>query len=448
MVKVSVVLPVYNVEPYLRDCMDSIVNQTLTDTEIICVNDGSPDNSLDILKEYASRDERITVIDQENGGHAVATNRGIDMATGDYLFLMDSDDVLDLRALELTYEKAIEKEVDFVLFKAINYDDENDRYYETEVYSMDKIAAVVGEKVFDYNDIKELMFEAIVTPWSKLFKREFIMENNIRFPEGLIFEDNVFFYEALLKAKRIYFLKEFLFIRRWYPKSSTMNGDLRFLNSIDVANLTIDVFKENGEFENYRHYLYDKKINTIYYRFRHVKDEFKEVFFQEMKKDMIKLMDDENWDSFINSINYRNKKFFEQVIISENALEFIAIRKIYDKKMDCYNKFLPKDLHKNAIKDNIEYFHKLSGTSQEYYFYQLKKLFNSIINSDLAYTYHFNNLEYRHKKIFEQVVISYNYEEYKKIRSTYDKKMLNNSLNGRYNAINNKLSQIKEISTN
>ena len=103
MVKVSVVLPVYNVEPYLRDCMDSIVNQTLTDIEIICVNDGSPDNSLDILNEYAAKDDRISVYDQENGGHAVATNRGIDLATGDYLFLMDSDDVLDLRALELTY---------------------------------------------------------------------------------------------------------------------------------------------------------------------------------------------------------------------------------------------------------------------------------------------------------------------------------------------------------
>ena len=307
MVKVSVVLPVYNVEPYLRDCMDSIVNQTLTDIEIICVNDGSPDNSLDILNEYAAKDDRISVYDQENGGHAVATNRGIDLATGDYLFLMDSDDVLDLRALELTYEKAIEKEVDFVLFKAINYDDENDRYYETEVYSMDKIAEVVGEEVFDYNDIGELMFGAIVTPWSKLFKREFVMENNIRFPEGLIFEDNVFFYEALLSAKRIYFLKEFLFIRRWYPKSSTMNGDLRFLNSIDVANLTIDVFKEKGEFDNYRHYLYDKKVNTVFFRYNHVKDEFKETFFKEMKKDFIKLLSEENYDTFMDSINYRNK---------------------------------------------------------------------------------------------------------------------------------------------
>ena len=443
MVKVSVVLPVYNVEPYLRDCMDSIVNQTLTDTEIICVNDGSPDNSLEILKEYASRDDRITVIDQENGGHAVATNRGIEMATGDYLFLMDSDDVLDLRALELTYEKAIEKEVDFVLFKAINYDDENDKYYETEVYSMDKIAAVVGEDVFDYNDIKGLMFEAIVTPWSKLFKRDFIMENNIRFPEGLIFEDNVFFYEALLKAKRIYFLKEFLFIRRWYPKSSTMNGDLRFLNSIDVANLTIDVFKENGEFENYSDYLYNKKVSIAYFRFRHIKAEFKETFFQEMKKDFMKILTGDDCELFFKSINYGNRKIFEQVLISENAIEFVKIREIYDKKMDCYNKFLPVTLHKNIIKDNIEYFNSLGGIYKEYFFYQMKQLFISILNSDLAYDYHMKNISYRNRKIYEQIIISYNYDEFNRIRHIYDKKMLNNSLNNKFNTINSKYLKIK-----
>lgn len=447
MAKVSVVLPVYNVEPYLRDCMDSIVNQTLEDIEIICVNDGSPDNSLAILNEYAAKDDRISVYDQENGGHAVATNRGIDLATGDYLFLMDSDDILDLRALELTYEKAIEKEVDFVLFKAINYEDENDRYYETEVYSMDKIAAVVGEDVFDYNDIKELMFEAIVTPWSKLFKRDFIMKNNIRFPEGLIFEDNVFFYEALLSAKRIYFLKEFLFIRRWYPKSSTMNGDLRFLDSISVSNLTIDVFKEKGEFENYSNYLYNKKVDVAFFRFRHIRDEFKETFFQAMKKDFIRLLDEENYDTFINSINYRNKKIFEQVLISENAIEFTMLRKMYDRKMACYNKFLPKDLDRNIVKEHVDYYNSLSGIDQEYYFNHMQKLFISFLDSDMSHEYFFNELPYSYKKYFEQIIIACNHEDYKKIRHAYDRQMLNNSLNDKFNAINRKFSEIKKLTS-
>lgn len=446
MVKVSVVLPVYNVEPYLRDCMDSIVNQTLADIEIICINDGSPDNSLDILNEYAEKDNRVSVYSQENGGHAVATNKGIDLATGDYLFLMDSDDVLDLRALELTYEKAIEKEVDFVLFKAINYDDENDRYYETEVYSMDKIAAKVGDDVFDYNDIKELMFEAIVTPWSKLFKRDFIMKNNIRFPEGLIFEDNVFFYNALLSADRIYFLKEFLFIRRWYPKSSTMNGDLRFLDSISVANLTIDVFKEKGEFENYKNYLYNKKVSTAFFRFNHIKDEFKETFFQAMKEDFLLLLDEENYDSFINSITYRNRKIFEQVVISENAIEFQMIRNLYDKKMECYNKLLNK--HTMIIKKDILKFKSLRGFSKKYYFNYMRELFISLIGSNSSYVYFTKNLNYSYKKYFEQVIISNNYEEFMKLRGIYDKKMLNDSLGDRFDNINKKLLKINDVLDN
>lgn len=445
MVKVSVVLPVYNVEPYLRDCMDSIVNQTLTDIEIICVNDGSPDNSLAILKEYAAKDSRVSVYDQENGGHAVATNRGIELATGDYLFCMDSDDILDLRALELTYEKAIEKDVDFVLFKAINYDDENDRYYETEVYSMDKIAAVVGDDVFNYNDIKDLMFQAIVTPWSKLYKRDFIMKHNIRFPEGLIFEDNVFFYESLLKAEKIYFLKEFLFIRRWYPKSSTMNGDLRFLNSISVANLTIDVFKENNEFDNYKSHLYNKKVDVAFFRFNHIRDEFKETFFQAMKEDFINLLDEENYDDFIESITYRNKKIFEHVLISENAIEFIILRKMYDKKMSCYNKFLTKNIHENIIKNAIDHYNNLTGISQEYYFNQMQELFISLLDSDVSFNYFANNLSYSYKKYFEQIIIAYNHEDYKKIRSIYDKQMLNNHLNNKYNSIKRKYSEIKRL---
>ena len=206
MVSVSVVIPVYNVEKYLNECMDSIVNQTLSDIEIICINDGSTDNSLDILQEYASCDDRIIIFNQKNQGHAVATNKGIDMAQGEYLFLMDSDDILKLNALELTYNEISEKKVDFVLFKSLNYDDQKDEYYESENFSMNNIFEVVGNEIFDYNDIKELMFNACVTPWSKLYSREFIIRENIRFPEGLIFDDNVFFYESLLKAKRISFL--------------------------------------------------------------------------------------------------------------------------------------------------------------------------------------------------------------------------------------------------
>ena len=148
MVEISVVIPVYNVEEFLKECLDSIVNQTFKDIEIICINDGSSDKSLDILNYYARNDDRFTVISQENGGHAVATNRGMDLAKGKYLYLMDSDDRIELTTLEETYNYAEEKDVDFVLFQSLNYVTDEDRYYKTEIYSMDRVSKFVGDRVF------------------------------------------------------------------------------------------------------------------------------------------------------------------------------------------------------------------------------------------------------------------------------------------------------------
>ena len=415
MVKVSVVVPVYNVEDYIRDCLDSIVNQTLKDIEIICVNDGSPDNSLEILREYEAKDDRITVIDQENGGHAVATNRGIELAKGECLFCMDSDDVLELTALEHSYDRLKERDVDFVMFKAINYVDAEDRYYETEVYSMQKIYRKVGSDVFNYKDIGDLMFQASVTPWSKLYKRDFINRENIRFPEGLIFEDNVFFYKALLTAKRICFLNEFLFIRRWYSTSSTMNGDLRFISSIGVSNLVIETFRENHEFDNYKKHLLNNKIKNNYMRYNNLKKPFKEEYFQALKEDFIKILNDKKYYlDFINSVSYRHRRIFEQVIISENHIEFDQIRKTYDEEMTNYY-----HLDKNVFNVIINAFDKMTHKkqlNQRKIFEDNQQQLKEILEDEYFYKIFFLNLNSYNRTIFQQMLISENLEEYLSLR--------------------------------
>lgn len=335
MVKVSVVIPVYNVEDFLEECLESITNQTLTDIEIICVNDGSKDRSLDILNKYAQKDSRITVIDQENGGHAVATNRGMDLACGDYLFLMDSDDILDLKALELTYNLAEEKSVDFVIFQAINYYMDKDEYLEEENYSMNALADYVGESVFSYRDIRDYVFDITVTPWSKLYKREFIEENKIRFPEGLVFDDNVFFYDVLFAAEKITFLKKHLFKRRWYPTSSTRAGDLRFLNYIDICNLIWDVFYRYGEFDYYKDELFKKKISTVYYWYKNIQDEFKEDFFLKMKEDYEKInAADDFIGYFIDNLDSRQKNIFKSTLNSQTHKEFDLYMKNYELEVE------------------------------------------------------------------------------------------------------------------
>lgn len=332
MVEVTVVIPVYNVENYLEECLDSIVNQTFTDLEIICVNDGSKDNSLEILNEYAKKDDRIIVIDQENGGHAVATNVGIENATGKYLFLMDSDDILKLDAIELTYNVAEEKNVDFVLFQAINYDNEKDEFYEAENYSMNKVADYVGDNLFSFDDLGVLCFDIAVTPWTKLYNRQFIEDSHIKFAEGLIFEDNIFFWEVLIQAKKIYFLREHLFYRRWYESSSTMAGDLRFTDSIAINTMIIDVFEKYGKLtEPYTRRLYNRKVSLTYMRFTQIKSEFKEVYFDEMQKNFKYWVKDNEFYEYLQSIMIpRNKFLLESILKAKTAKELNLLVEIYD----------------------------------------------------------------------------------------------------------------------
>ena len=131
MPKVSVIIPVYNVEKYLRQCLDSVVNQTLEDIEIICVNDCSPDNSLSILKEYANKDNRIKIIDlKENVGPGIAKNKALDIANGEYIMLLDPDDWYEPDACKLAYNQIKKNNNDWVTFGYNKYFEATDTYKE------------------------------------------------------------------------------------------------------------------------------------------------------------------------------------------------------------------------------------------------------------------------------------------------------------------------------
>ncbi len=323
MVKVSVVIPVYNVEEFLKECLDCIANQTLEDIEIICVNDGSKDKSLDILNYYAENDDRFTVISQENGGHAVATNRGMKLAEGEYLYLMDSDDMVELTALEETYNYAKEKDVDFVIFQSLNYVMDEDRYYKSDIYSMEHIADFVGDSVFTYEDLGDMIFDIPVTPWSKLYNNQFIKDIGATFPEGLVFDDNIFFWDVLFNAKRIAFYRKHLFKRRWYSYSSTTAGDQRFLDSIDIHNLMVDRFEKYGLMDKYKDKVVNRKVNMAYNRFVDIKPEFEEMYFEKLHDDFEKCVDDGFYDKYMeNSLDSRNKAIFDSCITSKSSKEF------------------------------------------------------------------------------------------------------------------------------
>ncbi len=221
MVEISVIIPVYNAEDFLDESLSTIINQSFRDLEIICVDDGSTDNTLERLNQYAEKDKRISVYSQENQGPGGATNTGLDKASGKYIYLMDADDSIDLNALEELHNLIEEKDVDMVVFPAIDYDEDTGTYNKHEYFSMSELFGLVANTVVDWKDLGNLIFKISVTPWSKLYKHEIIKKCQARFPLNLIYHDNPFFWEVLFNSKRIYFYDRLLYTRRIHSASCT-----------------------------------------------------------------------------------------------------------------------------------------------------------------------------------------------------------------------------------
>ncbi|WP_298500959.1 glycosyltransferase [uncultured Methanobrevibacter sp.] len=314
MVKVSVIIPVYNAEKYLEESINGILSQTLTDLEVLCVDDGSVDSSLEMLNEFAKSDRRVRVFHQENRGGGAARNTALPHATGKYIYFMDADDSLDSNALQEFYEIAEDKKVDFLIFQAMNYAEDTGEYYETQDYTMAELAEAVGDKIFSHEDIGDLIFKMSVTPWSKFYNREFVESTGARFAEGLIFHDNIFFWDTLLYAKRIYFYEKFLYTRRRHSASSTGAGDRRFFNSIIINNMITQIFINHGQFEKHRHRLYNRKLNLLILRYTTIQEEYKEEFYHLLREDFFKMLDDERYDDFIGCLWKKNKVFFNCVV--------------------------------------------------------------------------------------------------------------------------------------
>ena len=183
MPKVSVIVPVYNVEKYLGYCLGSIISQTLRDIEIICVNDGSTDGSPDILKHYAKLDKRIKIINQKNAGLSAARNTGMQAARGEFLGFVDSDDYISLKFFELLYNAAKENDCEIASARQIfSYYSENDSRNEVLYFGKPAGVYVLGDEPVLPNDFPRMT-------WNKIYKREFIERIGLTFLVGAIRED-------------------------------------------------------------------------------------------------------------------------------------------------------------------------------------------------------------------------------------------------------------------
>lgn len=197
MTKLSIIVPVYNVEKYLPKCLESLIKQTLKDIEIICVNDGSMDNSLAILKEFASKDSRIRIIDNQHQGVAKTRNTGIEQSTGEYIGFVDSDDYIDIDFFEKLYNSATKSNSDIAIASILKHKKFFNIY--NAKYTKEETAITIQDKIKLCEDKKHFFFYA----WNKIYHSGFIKENNIKFSEGQIYEDVMFAIKALYYSNKI-----------------------------------------------------------------------------------------------------------------------------------------------------------------------------------------------------------------------------------------------------
>lgn len=247
--RVSVIIPVYNTEAYVEEAVRSIMNQTMKDIQIIIIDDGSTDNSSSIIAEISEGDSRISIYSQNNCGPSLTRNRGIEYALGEYIYFMDSDDVLDPNALETCYMLAIERNLDFVFFDSVSFSEEgiassDSTYFRSFLFDEDK--------VYTGLDMLNQMLDSNIYRASaclNLINHKFLKKYKLRFFPGIIHEDELFTVQLYLFADRVSCIKETFYKRRLRSESimtkkfSTPNiegyltvvGELKLLSKKEVT---------------------------------------------------------------------------------------------------------------------------------------------------------------------------------------------------------------------
>lgn len=280
--KVSILIPTYNVESYLIQCMDSVVNQTLKEIEIICVNDGSTDNSLEILKGYADCDNRIILIDKENGGYGKGMNIATEHATGEYIGIVEPDDYISLRMYEELYDKAKANDLDFV--KADFYRFAKSDVTENIQYNYNHLS----KNPEDYNIVfnpseKPGALKYIMNTWSGIYRRSFLEEYNIVYNEtpGASFQDNGFYFQTFVFAKRAMILDTPYYMnRRDNPNSSVNNKSKVYAMNIEYDYIRKILVRKPEIWERFKGLFWYKKYHNYNVTLDRISEEFKKEYVE------------------------------------------------------------------------------------------------------------------------------------------------------------------------
>ena len=280
--RISIIIPIYNVNKYLRECLDSIINQTLKTIEIICVNDGSTDNSLEIIKEYIY-DNRIIIINKNNSGYGDSMNQGLNIASGEYIGIVESDDFIDINMFENLYKITKKGDIDIIRSNFYLYWEKNKK----EALNF-KILKNLYNKIFNPMELQNIF---LVQPsiWAGIYKKLFLIKHDIKFltTPGASYQDTSFFYKTLYKANKIFCTKKAFYYYRQTNSNSSVNNNT--LNKVIFAHLELNeiekfIKKDVKLYNKNQRYFNTKKIMTLLWNLNRVdkKKQYNKILYKEI----------------------------------------------------------------------------------------------------------------------------------------------------------------------
>lgn len=289
---ISIIVTAYNIEKYIGICLESLINQTYKDFEIICIDDGSTDNTLNIIKEKAAKDNRIKYITQKNSGVSFSRNKGLELSNGEYILFLDGDDFVDVTLCEKTIKIAQDCNSDIVVYNVASFDNktkliERFNFFETKLWKNHK----GPYSSHTYKDNKEF-YNGNFSAANKLYKKKFILNNNLKFEENLRFEDVLFHLKSFILAKKINLIAEHLYFYRKNRDNSMLttlvNKTEVTMDIFTITKLAEEFLKQQKLYDSLKFDLYKLKIMLYNKYFLDSNFRIRKLFFETAKKDIEK----------------------------------------------------------------------------------------------------------------------------------------------------------------
>lgn len=339
--KISVIIPVYNVEKYLKQCLDSVLIQTYTNLEIIIVNDNSPDKCPQIINEYAQNDSRIKVVhNEQNQGYAKSVNNGIKISTGKYISIIESDDFIDKEMFSALRKMIVENNCDLVKCHYYQYFGAKNENISQETV----LSKIPNNKAFNLKEYPNVL-KAHPSIWAALYKKELLIDNNIFFTESQngAFLDILFTFKAMICAKRIAVTDTPYLHYRQDNSTSTINNPKKIFCISDEYDLLTQYLNDHLDIKPYANpYKLKKQYRDYKWNLQRIAPEYKEEFLNRFEKTFKKLSTEKNFEN-----DFPTKHKRELKLLLSNPKSYL--KKYGDKKESLVKKFIKININKTGI---------------------------------------------------------------------------------------------------